>query len=533
MFDFLGSLLLICAPGIGCLFAAHSLVHYFQLESYQFPGFFHSIKRNIKRAILPGVMLGVLFFALYIAAGNIMESTEGFVLFLIAMVVFVLSGLGGWWIGKLFQDPKAKKPLNITARVKRLYAVLFVVSIGVCIAIDAMDALYLLIFMPLFLPVWVALAGLLAWPIEKGVSEFYFRDARRKLLSMERLIRIGITGSYGKTSVKFILGTILSEKYKTFVTPASFNTPMGVTRAIREGLQPSHQVFISEMGARHVGDIKEMCRLVKPQYGILCSVGPQHLETFKSIDRIMKTKYELIDALPETGCAVFPDDCGICRELYEKTEKSKVLVSITGKADVYAEAIKATPSGSQFDLHFNGKMYPCKTKLLGAHNIQNILLAAAMAFQIGLSPEQVVNGIANAEPVEHRLQIVPSGNGMTVIDDAFNSNPVGASAALDVLRSFEARRIIITPGMVELGDIEADYNRTFGAQIAKSADIAIVIGKKRAVPIVEGLKTGGMEDENIFVVSSLDDSTAVLQKIMRAGDVILYENDLPDNYNEA
>lgn len=533
MFDFLGSLLLICAPGIGCLFAAHGLVHYFQLESYQFPGFFHSIRRNLKRAFLPGLMLSVLHFALYIAAGNIMESADGIVLFLIAMVGFVLCALGGWWIGKLFSDSKAKKPLKITSRVKRLYAALFVVCVAVCIAIDAMDAMYLLAFMPLFLPVWVALAGILVWPVEKAISEFYFRDARRKLLSMERLIRIGITGSYGKTSVKFILGTILNEKYKTFITPASFNTPMGVTRAIREGLQPSHQVFISEMGARHVGDIKEMCRLVKPRYGILSSVGPQHLETFKSLDRIVKTKYELIEALPEDGCAVFPDDCGICRELYEKTGKKKVMVSVTGKAEIYADSIKATSSGSQFDLHVNHNVYPCKTKLLGAHNIQNILLAAAMAFQIGLTPEQVVNGIANVESIEHRLQIVPSGNGMTVIDDAFNSNPVGASAALDVLKSFDARRIIITPGMVELGEKEADYNRAFGEQIAKSADIAIIIGKKRIVPILDGLRNGGMEDENIFAVSSLDESTAVLQKLMRAGDVILYENDLPDNYNEA
>ncbi len=533
MFDFLGNLLLICAPGVGCIFAAHSLIHYFQLESYQFPGFYHSIKRNLKRAVFPGTMLAVLFFALYIAAGNIMESGEGLVLFFISVVTFVLSALGGWWIGKLFQDKKAKKALNITARVKRLYVVLFIVCVAVCISIDGLHTKYVLVFMPLLLPIWVALAGLMAWPIEKGISEYYFRDARRKLLAMDRLIRIGITGSYGKTSVKFILGTVLGEKYKTFVTPASFNTPMGVTRAIRENLQPGCQVFISEMGARHVGDIKEMCRLVKPTYGILTSVGPQHLETFKTIERIAQTKYELIDALPENGCAIFPDDGAICKKCYDQTQKTKVLVSVHGQVDVYAGQIKATPQGSQFDLYIEGRPYPCQTKLLGEHNIQNILLAAAMALQIGLTPKEVAAGISKVEPVEHRLQIIPSNNGMTIIDDAFNSNPVGASAALKVLKGFDARRIIITPGMVELGEKEADYNRQFGEEMATSVDIAIIIGKKRAQPILDGLKKGGMSDENVFCVQSLDESTQILQKLMRAGDVILYENDLPDNYNEA
>jgi UDP-N-acetylmuramyl pentapeptide synthase len=533
MFDFLGNLLLICAPAVGCLFAAHSLIHYFQLESYQFPGFYHSVKRNLKRSVLPGAMLAVLYFALYIAAGNIMESGEGLALFLVAIVVFALSGLGGWWIGKLFQDKKAKKALIITARVKRLYVVLFVLCVLICIGIDALHIAYIPVVIPLLLPMWVALAGLLAWPIEKGISEYYFRDAKNKLMKMNGLIRIGITGSYGKTSVKFILGTILSEKYKTFVTPSSFNTPMGVSRAIREGLRQDHQVFVSEMGARHVGDIKEMCRLVKPQYGILSSVGPQHLETFKTIERVAQTKYELIEALPKDGFAVFPEDGGICTALYEKAAIKKALVSVKGKADIYADEIKATFEGSQFNMHARGNIHPCKTKLLGAHNIQNILLAAAMAFELGLTPMQIVAGISKIEPIAHRLQIVPSGNGMTVIDDAFNSNPIGASAALEVLKSFEARRVIITPGMVELGEKEADYNRAFGKQIAVCADIAIIIGKKRVLPLLEGLKDGGMESEGVFQVASLDESTVVLQKLMRAGDVILYENDLPDNYNEA
>lgn len=138
--------------------------------------------------------------------------------------------------------------------------------------------------------------------VEKLISEMYFRDAQRKLRERPDLIKIGITGSYGKTSVKFILGTLLQEKYQTLVTPASFNTPMGVTRIIREKLRPAHQVFVAEMGARHVGDIREMCRLVHPTLGVLTSVGPQHLDTFKTLERIKQTKYELMEAIPQDGC---------------------------------------------------------------------------------------------------------------------------------------------------------------------------------------------------------------------------------------
>lgn len=533
MLDRLENFVLLFSPAIGCLFAARGLIHYFQLESYQFPGYFHSLRRNIKRSLLPGVMLGVLLFALYLIATMTLDSGTGFVRLVVSAAVFVLSALGGVWIGKLFQDKKAKKALHFTARVKRLYVVFFIVCLLVCLLFDVANNIFILGLMTVLLPLWVALAGLLAWPMEKCVSEWYFRDARKKLLGMKDLIRIGITGSYGKTSVKFFLGTILSEKYKTFVTPSSFNTPMGVTRAIREGLLPSHEVFISEMGARHVGDIKEMCRLVHPNHAILTAVGPQHLETFKSLERITQTKYELIEALEDGGLAVFPDDQNICKTLYQKTRAPKALASVLGKADVYATDCRATSEGTAFTLHVADAAYPCKTKLLGEHNIQNILLAAGMALHIGLTPKEVIAGISKLEPVEHRLQIVPSATGMTIIDDAFNSNPVGASAALKVLKSFSGRRIIITPGMVELGDKEADYNRAFGREMAESVDIAILIGKKRVEPMAQGLKEAGFDPNQIFRAASLDESTQILQKLMRAGDVILYENDLPDNYNEA
>jgi len=407
-------------------------------------------------------------------------------------------------------------------------------AVSILLARSRISMLFLL--WPVLLPLVTGFSGLLAWPLEKLVSELYFRDARRKLLGMPGLIRIGITGSYGKTSVKHILGTILSEKYPTLTTPASFNTPMGVARVIRDRLTPSHQVFIGEMGARHVGDIREMCRLVKPRIGILTSVGPQHLDTFKTVERVAKTKYELIEALPPEGSSsYFFDDGGICRQLFERTAKTKTLVSLhPGEGKIWCDGITLSSLGSSFTLHIQGKgSIECRTVLLGEHNLQNILLAAAAASDLTLSLRQIAHGISKLEPVKGRLELISRPGGFTIINDGFNSNPVSAKAALKVLSAFPKRRILITPGMVELGAKEEAYNYEFGRQASQCADIAIVIGRKRATPIIEGLKAGGFINEQIFQVSSIEESTEVLRSFVRSGDTVLYENDLPENYHEA
>ncbi|MBQ2699636.1 MAG: UDP-N-acetylmuramoyl-tripeptide--D-alanyl-D-alanine ligase [Clostridia bacterium] len=526
--------MLCLASALICVAASKSLIHYFQLESYQFPGYFHTLNRNAKRAWLPGSIATAVLLALFTIFHAIGASAVWEII--LALLVMTLAVCAGWVISLFVQDKKAKKPLVFTPRVKRLYGV-YGILMGIIALLAGMNTPWVLIlcFLPLLLPFWTALAGLLAWPIEKFISELYFRDAQRKLREMKGLIRIGITGSYGKTSVKFILGTLLEEKYNVLVTPASFNTPMGVTKVIREKLTPAHQVFVSEMGARHVGDIKEMCRLVHPHLGMLTSVGPQHLETFKSIDRIAKTKYELMDAIPNEGCCFFSDDAGICRSLYEKTQKTKKLASMKTDArpDVWAQNVSVGPQGSQFELHTADESIECRTRLLGEHNIQNILLAVSVCLHLGMDLETIARGIGKLKPVEHRLQLIPTGIGMTIIDDAFNSNPKGASAALKVMAGFLGRRIIITPGMVELGEKEAQYNHEFGREMAHSVDLAILVGKKHTKPIMDGLLEAGFDSAAIHQVNSLDESTQYLHQIMRSGDVVLYENDLPDNYSEG
>lgn len=531
-------LLWLTVPGmVLCMVpATRGIMHYFQLESYQFPGYFRSLRRNRIHAAFPGV--AVLAVQLLMMALLIMPQAHN-VLGLgnaIHAVAYLLGSAGfGYWFSKLFSVRTAKKKFVYTGRMKRLIAVYILVVTVLGWMLVKNTEYRLILLLPTLLPFVFALAGLLAWPIEKAISECYFRDAHRKLLSQADLLRIGITGSYGKTSVKMILATMLNEKYPTLATPASFNTPMGVTRTIREKLLSSHRIFIAEMGARHVGDIKELCRLVKPQMGILTSVGPQHLETFHSIERITSTKYELIAALPENGTAYFADDNAICKQLYDKTTIPKRICSLQdANADAYCDGVSHSADGLTFTLHIKGKgSIACQTVLLGKHALTNILLAAMVASDLGLSLRQIAHAISKIQPIANRLQLMHTQAGYTIINDAFNANPIGAKAALEVLKQFPGRKIIITPGMVELGADEAHYNRAFGGQIAESADIAIIVGKNRVLPILEGIREQGFPEENLYQVDSLNDSTALLNKIVHKDDIVLYENDLPDHYQEA
>ena len=521
----------------GCVLAGKILLHYFQLESYQFPGYFRTIRRNAVKSLIPGFFMAALLALCSAAAGLIVkDSTENEPVYIAVSLILIA---GGYAAGRLFSEKKAKKALVLTPRMKRLYAVSLVVQTLILAGISRLTGAepfrnIPVNAYPLLLPLWTALCGLLAWPIEKAISELYFRDAQRILKERKDLIRIGITGSWGKTSVKFILGTILEEKYHTLVTPASYNTPMGVTKVIRSRLEPGHRVFVAEMGARHVGDIKEMCRLVHPQIGILTSVGPQHLDTFKTVERVAGTKYELIEALPADGEAFFADDGGICLQLYEKTAKKRHLSGLDPERDeIWAENICYSPEGSTFTLCSGEEKKDCTTQLLGELNIRNILLCVSAAKALGLSMNQIARGISRITPVEHRLQLIRHPGGLNVIDDAFNSNIRGARQAFEVLKQFPKKRVIVTPGMVELGDQEYEMNREFGRAMAGCCDIAVLVGKKRSEAIAAGLRENGFPEDAIRITASLEEATGLIGEITGAGDTVLFENDLPDNYTET
>ena len=327
-----------------------------------------------------------------------------------------------------------------------IFALITNISLELSIYISSIG-LIIISILTIFSTYVVILINSINKPIEDSINKGFYNAAKKKLEEMPNMKVIGITGSYGKTSTKYILSTILEQKYNVLMTPESFNTTLGVVRTINENLNSMHQIFVCEMGAKNIGDIKEICDLVHPEYGILTAIGPQHLETFKSLENVRKTKMELVEAVTNKAFVNYEDE----NIIETKIEKDNIKYGISQNCDTYAYDIKITEEGSIFNVHTkDGEITNIKTKLLGEHNIQNILGCIAIAVHLGLTNEQIANGIAKIKPIEHRLQILPNKNGITVIDDAFNSNPVGSKMALDVLKSFEGRKIIITPGMVEL-----------------------------------------------------------------------------------
>ncbi len=527
----------LCAAAM--VFGSARLVHMLQLEGYKNKNLKHWLSKNAVTVNTIPAIVSFCGLVLMLIINAVIPSVAIYAFYLFAVVYVLLI----FDYAKKSRVENAKKPLVFTSRVKRLFAFISLFYIIVGGALLLLDLFVLsgsvLAHLPFFLylimvGIGVMCANLLAKPVETAVQRWYFNDAKKKLDERSDLIRIGITGSYGKTSCKFILGAILSEKYNVLVPPSSFNTPMGLTRVIREQMKPSHEVFIAEMGARYVGDIKELCDLVHPKLGLITSVGPQHLETFGSVANIAKTKYELIESLPQDGCAFFPGDNDICRTLYTQTNMKKKLFSVdyTGESDIRAENIKTGSFGSRFELVLGDERIICETKLLGKHNISNIVGCASVAHKLGLSASQIRLGIRKIQPVEHRLQMLPTSNGITVIDDAFNANPSGVRAAMEVLTGFEGKKVVVTPGMVELGDQEDIENRAFGRVMAGVADTVMLIGPKHTRPIYEGLVEGGFKEENIQVYKSLDEAAKVLWTQVKPGDVVIFENDLPDNYNE-
>lgn len=531
MLDFINMIVPVAFLTAGMVLGSMEYLHMLQLESYQLDGLKRWVDANQNRAYVKGFVVAIVC----LLSMAVLTFFAGVWTYLLTSVLLFLGGLVSFL---LYKRVPAKKKLVFTKRVMRLlaihtafYAILFVIVDVVGDYVVQVRAL------PFVLPaVWVwtiACSARIAQPVENRINRGFFRDAQRILSQNDKLIRIGITGSYGKTSTKFILGTLLKEKYNTLITPSSFNTPMGITRVVREQLKPEHEVFIAEMGARHKGDIKELVELVHPSVGVLTSVGPQHLETFGTIDVVAETKYELIAGLPDDGAAFFAADGGWCEMLYKKCGlKDKALAGLDAACPVHAREIAVSNEGSSFTLVTEQGEIRCTTPLLGRHNIQNAVLCAAVALHLGLTLEQIQAGMSKLEPVEHRLQLIRGQGGVTVIDDAFNANPAGAQAAMEVLSGFKGRRICVTPGMVELGAEEEMRNREFGRQMAKACDIAVLIGIKRTEPIYQGLLDEGFEADNVLRVNTLAEATEFINKVSRAGDVILFENDLPDNYNE-
>lgn len=522
-------------------------LHMFQLNGYKNNEQGVWIRKNLRKQlilILPGVA-GV--FLMIFPADWL-------------MIVLCLCWLVVIKYFNYLRKSNVKKKLVFTKRVQRLIVTDLVINLIVIIpVIYFLGYLYLPAAMGLLIPLQAVLlipVNVINRPIEKAVNRYFINDAKKKLKQVSGLTVIGVTGSYGKTSVKFYLQALLQGHFNVLVTPESYNTPMGVVKTIRESLQPTHELFVCEMGARYVGDIKEICEIVHPAHGVITSIGPQHLETFGGMEHIVDTKFELADALPEGGFLFLNGDnewiversrryhkAEAGNEEASKDDKQKEQTAVMGDRKIIfyrnqssgegyqAGNLQLSQLGTEFDVTApDGETETFQTRLVGEHNVINIVGAIALAHTLGIPLRELKVPVRRLQPIPHRMQMLEQGN-VTIIDDAYNSNPVGSKAAVETLAMFDGIRILITPGMVELGKEEDSYNHKFGAYAAKCCDYILLVGREHVRPIREGAVENGFDEKKCLVYDGLKDALAYAYSIKGDGHkYILLENDLPDNY---
>lgn len=505
-------------------------MHMFQLNGYKNGEHINWLKKNIRQQwlLVFGILLGVLRIALPVLVLDIVE-------YLTLLLIFV--------VYRAMKHMKSKKKLVYTARVKRMMVTDLILT-AVCVATVARfggwapvnGVLLLLVSIQFFMNL---VCNLINHPVEAGVNRYYINDAKRKLREVPGLVIIGVTGSYGKTSVKFYLQTLLQEHFHVLVTPESYNTPMGVVRTIRGSLKRTHEIFICEMGARHVGDIKEICDIVHPQHGVITSIGPQHLETFFNMENIKNTKFELADALPEGGMLFLNGDNVSIQEKAGEYGNKTFYYAESAAGDLghsaaegyFASDISVSQTGTEFTVTApDGESERFHMRLIGAHNVINVVGAISVANKLGIALKDLRIPVRRIEPVPHRMQMREHGL-VTIIDDAYNSNPVGSKAAVETLAMFDGVRILVTPGMVELGDKEREYNYKFGTYAADCCDYILLVGRKHTEPIREGVLSKGFAKDRCLVYDKLEEALSYAYSIKEQGHkYILLENDLPDNY---
>ncbi len=502
--------------------SARHFIHMFQLNSYKPKVQIKWILANSKKYILSYLGLTLACIILWASGGKIHFAAEMIIAFIASYIIM---------------NPKRKQqktPLVFTARIKRLLITLCILHLLPFLMLINLKSLFIglptVFSTVLFAEPWlILLANLINRPVELAINRYYINDAKRILSGFKNLTVIGITGSFGKTSVKYFLDTLLSVKFNVLKTPGNFNTPLGVVKTVRGSLRATHDIFLCEMGAKNVGDIKEICDIVHPKHGIITSVGPMHLESFKTIDNVKKTKFELADALGGGTLFLNMDDENVA-------EHSKgydfVSYGIDGDAGYKVSNMRISEKGSEFTVTSPaGEKCEYRTKLIGRHNVLNIAGAVAVAHKLGIGLEELRPAVRKLESVPHRLELINKG-AYTVIDDAYNSNPSGTKAALEALSMTDGYKILVTPGMIELGEMEDILNRSFGENAAEVCDYVALVGRKQTEAIYEGLVSAGFAKEKIYVADSLNDAMAKVFGLTTDGKrkIILLENDLPDNY---
>lgn len=518
-----------------------SYLQYFQQEEYDAKRFLNWMwqRRAWDKNLSARLLLAWMLVLLLVVGGSLFSEPPAWIL-KVFLWVFFAEPVGVFllflWAGKQEADPRkeGKKKLVLTHRAKRMAGVALLLMAGVFIGAFACLSTWLaaLIFVQ-FVPFSLLLSNFILSPLEAYGRRCYVKEAREKIARLDPFT-IGITGSFGKTSVKHILAHVLAITTPTLATPRSVNTPLGITRIIREKLEKKHKYFLSEMGAYGIGSIARLCLLTPPKAGILTSVGHAHYERFKSLDTVAEAKNELTDAVwLAGGMMVMHYDVAQLDAVKSRKKRESKLITYGAKGDYKIADVKLDKKGLSFTLTHKKKKWKLKAPLYGKHHAENITAAFAMAHQLGVDADVIVTALKTVPQITHRLEVVEKKGQPTVIDDAYNANPSGFKSALEVLGMLKkrgGRRVLVTPGMVELGEAHHVKHADLGMLAAKHTDLVLLIQPERIPTFVEGVKKKRTKKHDLIMFKSFFEAKAWMNENLTEKDVVLLENDLPELY---
>ncbi|MEK7177343.1 MAG: UDP-N-acetylmuramoyl-tripeptide--D-alanyl-D-alanine ligase, partial [Patescibacteria group bacterium] len=423
-----------------------------------------------------------------------------------------------------------RKPLKFTLKIKLIEALssLLILLLALLVSNNfnnnptRMIVLVLIFALGLYISyVFLIIINVLLLPIDMFIKELLIFFAKNKLKKLNNIKIIGVAGSYGKTGMKDLISTVLAEKYEVVKTPESVNTPVGIARTILASVDEKTEILVIEMGEYYPGDIKNICLIAPPQIGVITGINEAHFERLKSIDNSVKTIFEIAQNMNPNGILLLNG-----KDKYIKNDYKKYILN----QEIYFYSSKGK---IEFNEDAPGFIYQkIFFPVLGQYNLDKVDGVIYLAKKLGLTNQEIETGLKKIKTPAHRLQpILNREKNILVIDDSYNGNPDGVEEAIQTLSLFKKRRkIFITPGLVEMGDKSKEVHKRIGERLNDVVDLVILIKNSVTPSVEEGLVKAGFNKKNIIWFDSMMEAQNNLGNIVKSGDVVLFQNDWPDNY---
>lgn len=506
-------------------------LYLWQLKEYHIGRFFAHFKTTKGQNLVlnPLQNIKVILAILFLLNKIVFVWILGFVYFVESFVFF-----RSVYFNRI-KKPKITKKTIPLILLSFLIIILFPISLYIYLDNIIQISLYLLVF-DILTPLVVTAIVLLFQPLAVFIRANIIWSAKRKIEKLKPLglIVIGITGSYGKTSTKEFLTTILSHKFKVLSTKDHQNSEIGISRCVLNNLGSNHKVFVVEMGSYNRGGIKLLSNIVGPKIGIVTGVNEQHLALFGSLDNLLSAEggRELAIALPEDGLLILNGDNKYCLDLYKRAHTKKLLYSLDKNrinSDLWANEITVKKDSVSFvTMNKQKEMASFTVNVFGKQNVQNILAAILTAKELGMSFEEIAKACEDIKNEQSGILLKNGKHGINVIDSSYSSNPDGVIADLEYLNIFPRKKVIVMPCLIELGNKSAEIHRKIGEKIGKVCDLAIITTKEMFLEIKNSAQLAGMKEKNIVFCENPEEILTRISIFCTKGDAVLLEGRVPD-----